>query len=110
MFLVYLLGGLYAVISGASFDVIKFSFVYIILFTGTLSAMYNNNYNDVNVDKNAKQTFFSGGSRILVDYPELMPVTKQLSIIFLGVSVMLGFIGMVVFHRRTKTFLRSFSL
>jgi len=94
---VYLLGALFAVSVGASFDVVKFLFVYVILFTGTLSAMYNNNYNDVNVDKNATQTVFSGGSRILVDHPELMSIAKKLSLFFLGVSIVLGFVGMVVF-------------
>jgi len=94
---VYLLGALFAVIVGASFDVVKFLFVYVILFTGTLSAMYNNNYNDVNVDRHATQTLFSGGSRILVDHPELMKTAKQLSLLFLGLSLVIGFIGMIVF-------------
>jgi len=97
VFLVYLLGALFAVIVGASFDVAKFLFVYVILFTGTLSAMYNNNYNDVAIDRNSTQTFFSGGSHILVEHSELMNVAKQLSLLFLGVSIVLGFLGMVVF-------------
>ena len=75
----------------------KFLFVYVILFTGTLSAMYNNNYNDVAVDRYSTQTFFSGGSHILVDHPDLMKVVKRLSLLFLGISVSLGFVGMIVF-------------
>jgi 1,4-dihydroxy-2-naphthoate octaprenyltransferase len=59
--------------------------------------MYNNNYNDVEIDKHATQTFFSGGSRILVDYPELRKTVKKLSVFFLAVSVLLGLIGMVIF-------------
>ncbi len=93
----YLLGALFAVIVGARFDIVRFLFVYVILFAGTLSAVYNNNYNDVAVDRNAAQTFFSGGSRILVEHPELMRTVKQVSLFFLGFSIVVGFIGMIVF-------------
>src|SRR5512136_19310 len=82
IFVVYLLGALFAIILGARFDSVRFFFVYLILFAGTLSAMYNNNYNDMEVDRNATQTVFSGGSRILIDHPELGPVVKKLSIVF----------------------------
>jgi len=97
VFLLYLLGALFAVIVGARFDLVKFLFVYLILFTGTLSAMYTNNYNDVNVDKHATQTVFSGGSRILVEHPELLKIAKQLSLSFLGISIALGAVGMFLF-------------
>jgi 1,4-dihydroxy-2-naphthoate octaprenyltransferase len=103
--LAYLLGALYAIIVGATFDLYKFVFVYVILFTGTLSAMYNNNYNDVNIDKNSKQTIFSGGSHILVEHPELMKIVKQLSIFFLGLSIFLGFVAMVLFSYPITFFL-----
>jgi len=103
--LVYLLGTLFAVIVGANFDVFKFIFVYVILFTGTLSAMYNNNYIDMNIDKNSTQTFFSGGSRILVEHPELMKVVKQLSIFFLGLSILLGFVSLIIFSYPITFFL-----
>jgi 1,4-dihydroxy-2-naphthoate octaprenyltransferase len=97
IFLVYLLGALFAILVGAIFDIIKFLFVYVILFTGTLSAMYNNNYNDVNIDKYSVHTFFSGGSSILVEHPELMTLVKRLSLLFIGISIVVGFIGMIIF-------------
>jgi 1,4-dihydroxy-2-naphthoate octaprenyltransferase len=77
----------------------------VILFTGTLSAMYNNNYNDVDIDRNSKQTFFSGGSRILVEHPELKKIIKQLSIFFLGLSIFLGFIYVIIFSYPITFFL-----
>jgi 1,4-dihydroxy-2-naphthoate octaprenyltransferase len=95
--LVYLLGALFALVLGAPFDLYKIVFVYLIILTGTFSAVYNNNYNDVNVDKYATQTFFSGGSRILVDHPELMRPVKLLSLFFLLFSIVLGGIGIVLF-------------
>ena len=95
--LVYLLGVLFALVLGAPFNLYKIIFVYLIILTGTFSAVYNNNYNDVNVDKYATQTFFSGGSRILVDHPELMRPVKFLSIFFLLFSIVLGGIGIVLF-------------
>ena len=94
---VYLLGTLFALVVGARFDLIRFLFVYGILFTGTLSAMYNNNYNDVEIDRYATQTLFSGGSRILVDHPELMKSVKRLSVFFLSVSILFGLVGMLLF-------------
>lgn len=97
VFLMYLLGALFAVIGGYHFDLIRFLYVYVILFTGTLAAMYNNNYNDVEIDKHAKQTFFSGGSRILVDHPDLMVSAKFLSMVYLCFSVLLGFFGIILF-------------
>jgi 1,4-dihydroxy-2-naphthoate polyprenyltransferase len=105
IFLVYLIGALFAIIVGARFDLIRFLYVYVILFTGTLSAMYNNNYNDVEIDRYATQTFFSGGSRILVDHPELMKSVKQLSVFFLYISVLLGLVGMILFSYSMTFFL-----
>jgi len=67
--------------------------------------MYNNNYNDVEIDRHATQTFFSGGSRILVDHPELRKTVKQLSLFFLAVSVLLGLIGTVIFSYPVTFFL-----
>ena len=105
VFFVYLLGALFAVTVGAKFDIYRFIFVYIILLAGTFSAVYNNNYNDVNIDKNSTQTFFSGGSKILVEHPELLPITKKLSLFFLGLSIFLGLIALFIFSYPVTFFL-----
>ena len=95
--LVYLLGALFAVFVGASFNIDKFIVGYVILFTGTLAAIYTNNYNDVATDRFATHTFFSGGSSILIDHPELMRTTQMLARSLYAVSIFLGLLFMVVF-------------
>lgn len=103
--LVYLLGALFAVVVGASFDVVKFIVGYMILFTGVLAAIYTNNYNDVEIDRYATHTFFSGGSNILIDHPELMKTTKYVAIGLYGISILLGFLFMVVFSYSVTFFI-----
>jgi 1,4-dihydroxy-2-naphthoate octaprenyltransferase len=95
--LVYVLGTLLAVVVGASFDIMKFLVGYVILLTGVLAAVYTNNYNDVATDRNATHTFFSGGSSILIDHPELMNITRYVAVSLYGVSILLGFLFTVVF-------------
>lgn len=103
--LVYLLGALFAVVVGASFDVVKFIVGYVILFTGVLAAIYTNNYNDVEIDRYATHTFFSGGSSILINHPELMKTTRYVAIGLYGVSILLGFLFMVVFSYSVTFFI-----
>lgn len=96
-FLVFLLGALFAVILGATFDLYKFVFGYTIVFTAVLSVSYSNNYFDVAIDKYSTQTLFSGGSYILVGHPELLKLTKWIAIGLLGLSILLGFMFIAVF-------------
>ena len=96
-FLVFLLGTLFAVILGATFDVYRFIFGYAIVFTAVLAVSYSNNYFDVTTDKYSTQTAFSGGSKILVEHLELLRLTKWISIGLFGLSILLGFLFMVVF-------------
>jgi len=96
-FLVFLLGTLFAVISGATFDVFRFIFGYTIVFTAVLAASYSNNYFDVTTDKYSTQTAFSGGSKILVEHPEFLRLAKWIAIGLFGLSILLGFLFMVVF-------------
>jgi 1,4-dihydroxy-2-naphthoate octaprenyltransferase len=103
--LVYVLGALFAVVVGASFDVVKFTIGYIILFSGVLAAIYTNNYNDVAIDRYATHTFFSGGSSILIDHPELMKTTRHVATALYSVSILLGFVCMVVFSYPITFFL-----
>jgi 1,4-dihydroxy-2-naphthoate octaprenyltransferase len=95
--LVYLLGALFAVFVGATFDLVKFIIGYVILFSAILAAVYTNNYNDVAIDRNATHTFFSGGSSILIDHPELMKTTRSVAIGLYTTSILLGFVFTVVF-------------
>ena len=96
-FLVFLLGTLFAVISGATFDVYRFIFGYAIVFTAVLAVSYSNNYFDTNTDKYSTQTAFSGGSKILVEHPELLRLAKWIAAGLFVLSIILGFLFMVVF-------------
>jgi 1,4-dihydroxy-2-naphthoate octaprenyltransferase len=103
--MVYVLGALFAVIVGASFEVVKFIFGYVILFSGILAAVYKNNYHDIIIDKYSPHTFFSGGSNILIEHPELMGTTRMTATVLFGVSILLGFVCMLVFSYPVTFFL-----
>jgi len=94
---IYLLGALFALIIGASFDVGKLIFGYAILFTGTLGGIYTNSYYDVAVDKSSTQTGVSGGSRILVDHPELRKTIRWVMLFLFSVSIVLGLVFTIVY-------------
>lgn len=103
--LVYALGALFAIVVGASFDVAKFVIGYVILFTAILAAIYTNNYNDVEIDRHSKHTFFSGGSSILVDHPELIKTTRYVAITLYGISILLSFVFVTMFSYSFTLFL-----
>ncbi len=95
--IVYLLGALFALIVGATFDIYKFIFGYFIVFTSVFSAVYINNYNDVGIDKYSTSTLFSGGSKILIEHPELRKLAKWMAISLFSLSIVLAFVFMVVY-------------
>jgi len=95
--IVYLLGVLFAVIVGGSFDVYKFVLGYFVVFTSILATGYTNNYFDASLDKNATQTAFSGGSDILFRHPELRPTIRTIIVFLYSTSIVLGLIFTVVF-------------
>ena len=95
--LVYILGVLFALVMGSSFDVYKFLLGYAIVFTSVLATGYTNNYYDVSIDKFAKQTAFSGGSSILVKHPELRPTIRYIIVFLYCLSILLGLAFTLVF-------------
>ncbi|MFH1101862.1 MAG: prenyltransferase [Methanobacteriota archaeon] len=95
--LVYLLGALFAVVIGASFDVYRFILGYAVVFTGVLAAGYTNNYYDVAIDRFATHTPFSGGSGILVDHPEYRKTIRTIMVFLYSLSIVLGLVFTIVF-------------
>jgi 1,4-dihydroxy-2-naphthoate octaprenyltransferase len=95
--IVYVLGVLFAVAVGASFDLYRFVLGYLIVFTSVLATGYTNNYFDASLDKNAIQTAFSGGSDILSKHPELRPTIRRIIIFLYSISIVLGLVFTVVF-------------
>jgi 1,4-dihydroxy-2-naphthoate polyprenyltransferase len=85
-FMIYILGYLLAISNGASGDITKFLFGYLILACAHVSVSFSNDYFDRKSDANSVHTTFSGGSRVLVDNPQLEKLALGLAIFFLVAS------------------------
>jgi len=94
-FLLFCLGALLAVIAGADFDITLFFFGYAIMMPAHLGLSYSNNYFDVNVDKFNKPISISGGTKILIENPELRIISKWLAVILMIISVIMTIIFMI---------------
>ena len=96
-FFLYTLGVLLAIVSGTSFSVIYFVFGYAIMLPAHLSLSYSNNYFDIEVDKFNKPISISGGSKILIENPELVSLCKKIAISLIFLSVLLACIFIFLF-------------
>ncbi|UCE74492.1 MAG: prenyltransferase [Methanomassiliicoccales archaeon] len=96
-FLLFLLGALFAMISGADFSLLKFLLGYAVLFPAHLSVSYSNDYFDCDSDIHNRPTFFTGGSGILVEHPELRPFAKKFAIFLIFLSILLSSVFMVIY-------------
>jgi 1,4-dihydroxy-2-naphthoate octaprenyltransferase len=72
-FLLFSLGALFALTSGAAFDPWRFALGYLVLGAGHLSVSYSNEYFDREGDRFARPTATSGGSGVLVARPDFAP-------------------------------------
>jgi 1,4-dihydroxy-2-naphthoate octaprenyltransferase len=95
-FLLYTVGALLAVISTGDFPVFYYLFGYLIMLPAHLSLSYSNNYYDIEVDKYNTPTFIAGGSKILINYPELKKITIILSILLIALSLTLAVIFIIL--------------
>ena len=109
---IFLIGVLFALRSGASFSLVNFLWGFSILFIIEIAASFANDYYDYEADKHNRQFGFSGGSGVLLEYPELLPFAKWasvmmfiLALLFTGLFIIfaslplwaLGYIGVAVF-------------
>lgn len=78
--LAFSLGALLALAGGGSFNPALVVSAYGVVLLGDLSSHYSNDYFDVEVDRHIKQKKFFAGSAILVNYPNLRPFSKAISI------------------------------
>ena len=104
-FLLFIMGALLALLFNAEFDLSKFILGYSILFTAHLAVHYGNDYYDINVDKYNKPNVVSGSSGILVQNPELMDLSKKLSITITCLSLTLAAFFTVIFSYPLTFFL-----
>lgn len=92
------MGYLLAINGGADFEVDKFVFGYLILGTAQLSVSFSNDYFDRHADVDSVKTTFSGGSKILVENPELKQTALRIAVLLLGSSIVGGAIFAVVYR------------
>jgi 1,4-dihydroxy-2-naphthoate polyprenyltransferase len=96
-FMIYVMGYLLAISNGALWDLTKFLFGYLILGCAHVSVSFSNDYFDRKSDSNSVHTTFSGGSRVLVDHPQLENLALGLAIFFLVVSIIATLVFTLVF-------------
>jgi 1,4-dihydroxy-2-naphthoate polyprenyltransferase len=93
----FIFGASWAVLLGAPFSLSRALLGYLVLLPAHLSVSYSNDFFDVEVDKFDKHTFFSGGSGVLVDHPELRTPAKWTAIFLILLSLALGIVFQIVF-------------
>ena len=96
-FFMFLIGALLAWFSGTSFPVSRFVLGYVILFTAQLSVSYSNDYYDVTTDQYSERNFFSGGSKVLIEHPELRHYALWCALGFMVLSIALAGIFVIAF-------------
>ncbi|MGO9386569.1 MAG: prenyltransferase [Methanobacterium sp.] len=105
-FLLFSMGAMLAILFNAEFILSKFLLGYSILFTAHLAVHYSNDYFDVKVDKYNESNAISGSGRgILVKNPELMGLSKTLSIIISTLSLAIAAIFTIIFSYPITFFL-----
>jgi 1,4-dihydroxy-2-naphthoate octaprenyltransferase len=92
----FVFGALWAVLLGSPFSLPRMLLGYLILLPAHLSVSYSNDYFDVEVDKFGIPTLFSGGSGILVKYPELRRPAKWIAVGLIVCSLVLGIVFLVI--------------
>lgn len=86
-FLLYLMGYLLALVYGAQLDLTRFIFGYVAFASAHLSVSFSNDYFDRLADRNSEKTIFSGGSKVLVEHPELENLALKIAILLLAASI-----------------------
>jgi 1,4-dihydroxy-2-naphthoate octaprenyltransferase len=95
--MLYCLGYMLALLAGFENDLTKFFWGYLIFGSAHLSVSFSNNYFDRHSDKNSDKTVFSGGSKILLENPELQFYALFISVFLLCFSIIANLIFTVVY-------------
>jgi len=93
----YLIGALFALLIGASFNVGRLILGYCIVLPGVIVGTLTNSYYDVVVDKNSTATPISGGTKILSNRPELKTTIRNLIVFLFSLSLLLGLVFTIAF-------------
>ncbi len=95
--LLFLFGVSLAISEGIDLPLNRVIVAYLAAFLGQLSVSYSNDYFDVEVDKKGKRTFFSGGSGVLLENPELRELSKKIALFLIASSLTFAIIGIIFF-------------
>jgi 1,4-dihydroxy-2-naphthoate octaprenyltransferase len=93
----FVFGVCWAILLGAPFSLPRMLLGYLVLLPAHLSISYSNDFFDVDVDRHGKPTFFSGGSGVLVDHPELRNPAKWFAIALILCSLAFGILFQIVY-------------
>lgn len=96
-FMLYLMGYLLALLGGVEYDSAKFILGYLIFGTAHLSVSFSNDYFDRHSDRNSFKTAFSGGSKVLVEHPELESLALKLAVLLLCSSIIANVFFTIVY-------------
>ncbi len=96
-FMLYLTGYLLALLGGVEYDLTKLIFGYLIFGTAHLSVSFSNDYFDRHSDRNSFKTAFSGGSKVLVEHPELESLALKLAVLLLCSSIIANVFFTIVY-------------
>ncbi len=88
--LLYIFGYLLAVHAGADADLTRFLFGYAVLFCAHLSVSYSNDLYDREADRHTTPTPISGGSKVLLERPDLVPTARAIAVGLIVASIALG--------------------
>jgi 1,4-dihydroxy-2-naphthoate octaprenyltransferase len=86
----FTMGASWAIILGSPFSLLRALLGYLIILPAHLSVSFSNDYFDVEADKHANPSLFSGGSGILVEQPQLRKPALWIAITLNLCSVSIG--------------------
>ncbi len=89
-FLLYLMAILLAILLFREFSWERFIWGYAVLLPAHLMVNYSNEYFDQDLDRYSHPTKFSGGSRVLLEHPELSSFAYKFSLSMIFISLILG--------------------
>jgi 1,4-dihydroxy-2-naphthoate octaprenyltransferase len=88
----FVLGGLWAVLLGASFSLLRLLLGYLVILPAQLSVHFSNDYFDVGSDRPGQPTLISGGGGVLLEHPELREPVKWIALGLILSSLGVGFV------------------
>ncbi len=94
----YLLGGLWALQTGAGFSLLALVLGYLVVLPAHLSVHFSNDYFDIGSDEPGHSTLISGGGGGLAGHPELRRTVKWIALGLIGFSLIMCAIFIWVEH------------